>query len=170
MDVTLTADEVISAASVGVFRRTMSMFGRRKPQHYRSPTNDEWSTEVESACAELAVAKALRKYWSGLESVPGKASRYDVGVLNVRHSAYPTGHCILYPEDNDEDTIVLVTGRSPSFRLSGWIRALDGKSPEFWKKDARCPSYWVPQDRLRPIVLREPMATMVVEREFRAEE
>jgi len=143
----LTPDELYSASAVGVHRRIVSIFGRNKQQHYQCPNNTEWSTEIEAYAAELAVAKYLNVYWNG-GAWNGKVAQSDVGKLQVRHTHHENGSLILYPEDDDEQTFVLVVGRSPKFRLAGYILGKDGKGLVDIKTDCRYPAHWVPQDLL----------------------
>lgn len=137
------------------------MFKRNKAQHYESPTADEWSTEIESCCAEIALAKTLDRYWSG-GVFDGQRAAFDVGDKQVRHTVYANGALIIYPEDDPEQRFVLVTGRAPNYVLRGWLRGKDaqdkGHDHPWWTDPPkkRSPSWWVPQSALRPLPPRNP--------------
>jgi hypothetical protein len=154
-DVTLTSDELWQAVVVGAQRRIACITRRKTAQHYDDPQGQEWSTEIEACAAELAVAKWRNVYWSGGVFDAGRAE-YDAGEgRQVRHTAHPRGRLIIYPEDNPQDKVMLVTGKSPVYRLVGWLFAGEaqqvGKDHEWWLKpdNKRSPSWWVPQDKLR---------------------
>ena len=155
--VNLTSDEVTQGASVAIRRRITCIFAKKRgEQHYISPEADEWSTEVEGCCAEIAVAKYLGVYWTG-GVYEQKTAESDIGGTSrkrqVRHTAYSNGHLIIYPEDNPEHNIILVTGRCPTYTICGWIPIKNGMVDEFWKEPpkVRCASWWVPQEKLNPI-------------------
>ena len=153
--VTLTSDELWQAVVVGSQRRISCIAGRKTAQHYDDAKGGEWSTEIESCAAEIAVARQLGVYWSG-GIFSGERAEYDVGKSRqVRHTAYPNGRLIIYPEDNPDDKVVLVTGKSPTYRIVGWLFAREaqqvGTEHEWWLKPDKklSPSWWVPQDKLR---------------------
>ena len=155
VDVTLTSDELWQAVAVGAQRRITCITRRKTAQHYDDPKGEEWSTEIESCAAEIAVARHLDVYWSG-GIFAGERAEYDVGKnRQVRHTVYPSGRLIIYPEDNPKDKVALVTGKAPTYRLVGWLFAEEaqrvGEDHEWWLKpdNKRFPSLWVPQDKLR---------------------
>ena len=46
----------------------------------------------------------------------------------------------------------LASGTAPTFKLRGWIRARDGKPPEFWRDPTQGrPAFFVPAAALRPM-------------------
>jgi hypothetical protein len=153
--VTLTPDELYQAAIVGVHRRITCIFGRKKEQHYDASAGDEWATEIESCCAELAVSKYFNRYWAG-GVFNGQRAASDVDGKQVRHSVHAGGHLIIYPEDKPTDAYFLVTGKAPVYVLRGWRRGAKviglGKEHEWWRtKNVRSPSWWVPQSALIPV-------------------
>ena len=157
--ITLTSDELSQAVAVASRRRISCLFGRQNPQHYEDKDAKEWSTEIEACCAEMAVAKHLGVYWTG-GVFNGKRAESDAGHMRqVRYTPYSTGSLILYPEDNKEHRMILVTGKSPTYTIKGWILAGRGMKDEFWKdrSEVKCPSWWVPQSELNPIPCPEEL-------------
>jgi hypothetical protein len=155
--VVLTPDELYQAVIVGARRRIICIFRRKNKQHYESPRSDEWATEIESCCAEMALAKHLGVYWTG-GAFEGERAAHDVGVnKQVRHTTYPNGSLIIYPEDKPEDRFVLVTGKAPNYLVIGWCFGRDahekGKDHPWWTQPQNklSPSWWVPQLELRPM-------------------
>lgn len=147
----LTEAEVRLHAAAGCERRIAALFGRSNSRYGvsgREPSGRVgWATDIESAGAELYVAAALTRYWTGV-----RRGRVDVGRnLNVRHTPRPDGCLILHPED--EGPFILVTGCSPEFRIVGGIKAEEGKRAEFWRASVPWPAWFVPQSELRPVRL-----------------
>lgn len=156
IEVKLTPDELYQAAAVGAHRRITCIFNRHKQQHYDSPKGDEWATEIESCCAEIAVAKFLNKYWSG-GVFDGSRAEFDVDGRQVRHTPYHSGCLIIYPEDDPNSKYVLVTGKAPDYKVRGWVIGGEvqrlGKEHEYWTQPPNklSQSWWVPQTALRRI-------------------
>lgn len=145
MKITLDANEVLVAGYVGMRRNAEASFMRRKPRFPETVVGELWGYHVESAHAELAVAKALGIYWgfgvntfhtpdiAGTEIEVRWSSRKD---LKIR------------PDDNG--IVVSVSGRCPDYTINGWIRAEDGKADEYlFRRDPHC--YFVPHDKLSPV-------------------
>lgn len=159
IEVTLTTDELHQAVAVAAQRRISCIFGRKVAQHYDDLDGGEWSTEIESCCAEIAVAKWMGLYWAG-GVFSGKRAEHDVGNKQVRHTVYPNGCLIIYPEDNPDDRYILVTGKAPTYRIVGWMLGREvmraGKESDWWKLPVkkRSPSWWVPQKCLRAMPQR----------------
>ena len=155
--VTLTPDELYQAAIVGAHRRITCLSRRKVAQHYDDANGYEWATEIEACCAEIALSKHLGWYWSG-GVFNGNRAEHDVGNKQVRHTVYQNGSLIIYPEDNPQDRFVLVTGKAPAYTIRGWVLGDEvmckGKDHVWWThpNHKRCPSWWVPQSALRPLV------------------
>lgn len=150
--VTLSWPEVAQAATVGVWRR-IHAYRRARSQPYGNPTHDLWGLDIESACAELAVAKALGRYWAGSFVGDPSSLNGDVGdELQVRSTWRTNGCLLVHPADRDSDIFVLVVGTAPTYRLAGWTLGETAKKPQFWR-DAERPCFFVPQSSLAPIGL-----------------
>lgn len=149
MKVTLTLSEVFQAATVGVMRRVCDLRDKRKGAHGIPPDAPVWEYDVEGCCGEMAVAKALRVYWSGAH---GKLRVPDVGDrYQVRTRSKMSYDLVLYPEDDDHAIFILVLGRAPTYEVAGWLVAADGKRPEYWKNPSGRPAFFVPRGVLRPL-------------------
>jgi hypothetical protein len=104
---------------------------------------------AESIVAEILVARYL-----GYVNFDPRASRFketaDVGSnIEVRWTRYDTGALIVYENDRITDVAVLVTGRSPNYKLAGWIPVAIAKKPRY--KSSSQPTWWVTQGNLQPI-------------------
>ena len=157
IEIKLTTDELWQAVAVGASRRIACLFGRKTAQHYDDKNGGEWSTEIESCCAEIAAAKWMDRYWSG-GVFDGSAADADLpGGRQVRHTVYRSGSLIIYPEDDPGHKYLLVTGKAPGYQIVGWAFGHEvqsvGQDHSWWTepKNKRAPSWWVPQDKLRPL-------------------
>lgn len=143
--VELTWFEAFRAAEAGVMRHIEAL-KRKRPQTYGS-VNKPWDIDIESAAAEMAVAKGLGVYWTAVagrpENLPG-----DCGQYQVRSTTRENGCLILHDRDADDDVFVLVTGQVPMFTLRGWIRGAEGKNPLYLSPGDGRPAYFVPQHAL----------------------
>ncbi len=146
MNVVLSWSEVLFAAHVGVARRVNALRNNRKAA-YGCTDDDAWDKDIEGACGEIAVAKALGIYWNG--SIGDLA--VDVGPYQVRTTGLEHGCLMLHKKDEDDKQFILVTGRAPRMRIVGWIFAGDGKRDEWWKDPTRKgrPAWFVPQAALK---------------------
>jgi hypothetical protein len=150
-EVTLTSSEVFLASMVGARRRIAAVYQNQSRDVFAGE-DFNWQTDIEGACAEMAVAKALGIYWSGPVNT-FKAP--DVGEFQVRHTRLQSGSLIIRPSDRDVERFVLVTGKIPRFVVHGWILAADAKKERFLTAPNGKPSCWmVPQSELQPLVLR----------------
>ena len=106
---------------------------------------------AESAGAEIAVAE-----WFGITgfnpSINSFKASADVEVskacIEVKHTRYINGALILQANQvsRPNDVCVLVVGKSPVYRLVGWMPAVMALVPKY--KHPRQESYWVPQPYL----------------------
>jgi len=104
---------------------------------------------AESIVAEILVARYL-----GYVDFNPRDSRFkqtaDVGSnIEVRWTHYDTGQLIIYENDRITDVAVLVVGRSPNYRLAGWIPVAIAKKPRY--RSSSQPTWWVTQQNLQPI-------------------
>ena len=139
--------EVLGGSTIGLHRQIEAM--RIHPQSERRYTADRWGRDVESALAEVAVAKSLGIYWN-MSVNTGKAP--DVGRYQVRHTERQDGKLIIRPRDADDGIYILVTGQAPDYQIHGWIVGSAGKSVgKPWNPDGKEPAYWVDRGRLNSI-------------------
>jgi hypothetical protein len=148
--VTLTWPEVLMATNVGIMRRIQALKVDR-PARYGCGIIDSWTMDIESSCAEMAVAKLTKQYWAG---AIGDLNADDVGSLQVRQTSGLSNSLIVHPSDKDDRKFILVTGTAPIFFIRGWMMGIDAKQQRFWKDPAGGrPAYFVPQSELRDINL-----------------
>lgn len=149
MKVTLEWAEMRLACAVGVARQ-MDALKKNRAVRLNDPRDNKWSTHIEGACGEMAVAKALGIYWNGSM---GRIDADDVGPYQVR-TTFDGGRCLLtHPDDKDDKPYILVTGPAPDFVVRGWLFGRDTKLPEYWRDPSGKNrwAYFVPQSKLRPI-------------------
>lgn len=154
MKVTLDWSELELAAAVGLRRQISSMRDQREDKHGFSGPG--WTIHIEGACGELAVAKALGRYWNGSvdnfrgPDIPDQEVRAAFGRIQIRTRSNAYYDLIVRPDDADQDVFILVTGRAPEFEVHGWIRGREAKQ-EMWLRTYgdRPPAYFVPQAALR---------------------
>lgn len=161
MIVLLDEGECELAALAGGQRRLRSIrYGLRSRYGHNG---DAWKTDVTGVGAEMAVAKLISGYPSGL----GQAG--DVGRIEVRSTEHRRGALILHPADPDDRPFVLVIvlgfervarevmGRRLAviqgrFDVVGWVMGGLGKRDEWWADpQGGRPAWFVPQSALNPI-------------------
>lgn len=155
MRVELTLEEIRVAASVGIERRLRAIARNRQHRHsWRG--GDVWEIDIQGAAAEMAVAKAVGRYWTDTADPDYEG---DVGQnVQVRWTARPDGSLLLHPDDKPEHAFVLVTGQIPQFEIRGWLWGAHGKDPRFWREDTGRPAFFVPQAALRLFVPKAAVA------------
>ena len=101
----------------------------------------------------MYVALTLNQSWRPFVSKPGELIA-DVGLtIQVRHTRHNHGCLIVYENEKDDQSFVLVTGISLNQKIVGWIQGRDAKNQSFWKQSARFPAYFVPQEALLDIAM-----------------
>ena len=145
MEVVLDHSELELAAAVGLRRQLASLRDQREDRHGFSGPG--WTIHIEGACGELAVAKAMGRYWNG--GVDTFKAPDLSGSIQIRTRSNADYDLIVRPNDADEDLFILVTGRAPEFTVHGWIKGRDAKQ-EQWSRTYgdRPPAFFVPQSAL----------------------
>lgn len=146
IEVTLTDQELAHAARAGVDRQLRAIADGRKDAY--GFKGDPWKIHIEGAMGEMALAKALGRYWSGAGEGFGEDT--DVGGVQVRTRSKHSYELYVWPKDEDDAVYVLVTGAAPTFRVHGWIRGREAKREDWFKSLGRAPAYFVPQSALKP--------------------
>lgn len=149
--VTLTQAEVRIANWIGEQRYLGNRKAKRRGKHGVS----SFATEPDriGTVGELAVAKALNLWWSGL----AKRGEPDVGgCVEVRTVSKPTYRLLVHKNDPDDLPFVLVAPKKQGGRkyvLRGWIMGGEAKREAWWQKlrGDRKHCYAVPHDELRPM-------------------
>jgi hypothetical protein len=124
----------------------------RCSDRYGKPNLDVWGIDIIGACGELAVAKALGRYWSG---ALGNHHKSDVGPYQVRTAAArpTTPRLIIHHDDSDEMWFVMAVANPPVVDILGVLLANQGKKEKWWV-DPTCkarPAYFVPANELKPL-------------------
>ena len=146
--VTLTEHEMELAALTGIKRRAESKSrGRGRVDHPAIIDENGWDMDIEGASAEMAFCKFRGEYWTA--SI-GSFKGADHGDnIQIRQTKLNNGCLIIRELDNDDHRYVLVSGKSPTFQMHGWILGKDGKRKEYEKNPGgRSPAYFVPQHKL----------------------
>ena len=138
----LSNQEILLAAFAGVVRVVK---GRQQLNDQYGAKRD-WNIDIEGCLGEMVVAKALGKYWHGIQVVGGD----DVGDgLEVRMTTHDNGRLILHEKDYDDRRYYLVTGSLGTYCLRGYILGAEGKKSEYWSDPTgKRPAYFVPQSAL----------------------
>lgn len=127
-EIELGQTEIIHGAMMGVLRQVQNILKARKPAHGAGNEKD-WQKHIEGALGELALAKYLGVFWSGI----GKLRAPDVGTMDVRTAAKHSHRLMIHPGDPDDRVFWFVTGLNGKYQIRGWLLAKDGKRDEWWK-------------------------------------
>lgn len=146
IEITLTPSEILLGATAGMMRRIFAIKNSIQNANGYDGENS-WQIDIEGALGEMAVAKHMNRYWAG----KGRMRDFDVAnSCDVRTGAKHTHRLILHPNDDDDRVFWLATGSNGKYRIHGWIKAIDGKKPEYWgeKGQPGRPAFFVPQHAL----------------------
>ena len=145
--ISLTDAEIFFAAQIGMMKQIEDV-QRNKKSNTGEKKAGAWQRHIEGALAECAMAKYLGIFWS-------KASwpSPDVGNVEVRSTPYSFGDLRIKPDDPDHTKFYLLTGLNGTYTIRGWIYAIEGKKPEYWKRmdKDREEQFWCPQANLHPL-------------------
>jgi len=149
VNVKLTFYEIYMGANVGVARRLASM--KRGETNKVQNKDFGWHTDIESACAEVVVAKYLNIFWDGSINT---FKLPDVGEFQVKHTQYENGSLLLRKEHNPSYSYILVTGTHPDYVIRGYLAGSEGMKDEYLSnpnntKDGE--AFFVPQSKLKDI-------------------
>lgn len=128
MNVTLDWFEMVMASDVGMRREVNARVKKMKDSLYKDDTGS-WGSHIESASAEMAVAKALGLYWDGSVNV-GRRADLPRTFLEVRWNQNPARRSAKV-KPHDEGIVIAVAGNSPDFVLLGWIKCVDAQRDEY---------------------------------------
>ena len=122
--------------------------------------------DVQTACAEQAVAVAMNREWGGefknvSEWKVWQKLGHAVSGLHVRVEHFSTDGLHVHEDDPDDGVFVLVIDRdAPVFVIVGWLLGRDAKRSMYWNTEetAGPPCFVVPQADLRSCydLRREP--------------
>jgi hypothetical protein len=146
----LTGKEMMQGCNVGVFRMIENhKRGRRAEARigHAAKYEDHWRNHIEGALGEMALAKYLGVYWSGV----GRLATPDIGTnIEVRTSKYESGEMPIHPTDDDESNFWFLVGQYGDYRIAGFMRGGQAKRDDWWKdkNDNKRFAFWVPQSEL----------------------
>lgn len=152
IDVTLTQDQCIYPASIGV-RRKLSAIEKNRNCSWGKSVGDPWKEDIFGAVAEWIVAKWLKLPWKSFFENPSEAHG-DVGGCEVRYTHYWNGHLRGNDHDKPDAPYILVVGEYPNFRIVGWAYGREVHQEKYFgskQADGERPAYWMPQSDLRPL-------------------
>jgi hypothetical protein len=152
--ITLTWAEMLIAANIGVMRNVQSLkLGRGRMDSLTTQFGGmdyAWSTNIEGAAGEMAVAKHLGLFWSG---AVGDIKANDVGPYQVKTNTSRKWDDLILRDWNDPNKIYIgVLSFVPKFVITGWIAGSDGMKKEFHRDGVPgMPAYFVPRSLLKPM-------------------
>ena len=146
--VRLEWQEALAASQAGLYRTLYALYKCNGHKYGLARGEQDLGRDVRSTLAELAVAKYLGVFWSGLAK-----DCKDTTLCEVRSTPKPDNPLVIRDSDSPDDIFVLVTTEQiPALRLVGWIRARDGMLDSYVKAPCgRPPAYFIPQSALHPM-------------------
>lgn len=148
-EITLHWRESLYACDVGV-RRRLSGIHHNRTQPHGNPADDAdtWEMDIESASAEYATSVVLDLPWN--DQVVRTPGGPDVGLdIEVRWTKHKRGHLFVFDDDPIEWRYVLVTGRTPTFKVFPPITGTRAKNMNWYRPTKNgTMAFWVPQEAL----------------------
>ena len=143
------ADEMyIHQAATDKILQGSAIMGTQPRYNLALNTHEQVSELAESITAELIVARYFGLDYDARQN-NGK-HHADVGQgLEIKWTKYESGHLIIYPNDRDSDVAVMVVGKSPTYRIAGWIPVQFAKRAKYKHRSQE--SWWIEQHNLFPI-------------------
>lgn len=150
MKVALSVTEVAMGAAVAVYRGLEAI--RRERQNNHGFVGNGWTENIEGYCAEMAVSKALKTYYSAGDGQGFKGADVSEKV-QVRWASQESYRLIIRPADHTDYFYVLVTGVAPTYTIRGFIHGSDAKVANYYDNpgNGRPDAWWIPQAALAPI-------------------
>lgn len=149
MKVSLTAWEYKQCVDVATTRMSVSIANKITDiNHEQRNYNKRLLVDILGACGEVAVAKAINRYWAPsvntFHTIPDIAPN-----IEVRTTTNTSGSLIVRDNDPDDRYYFLVVGEPPNLEILGWIKGGEAKK-ESWKRNphGHRASYFVPQNAL----------------------
>lgn len=147
MRITLSPNEMRLACHHGVERYVSAMTRGANPKPNVDQPDNRMEVDLLSCMAELATAKALNVYWSGVEGINAP----DVGGYEVRSTKHPSGKLIIRENDKPDQKVLLVTCDPPHFNIIGSILVRKGRQDNWVFRNERGSCWMVPQVALEKI-------------------
>jgi len=150
MKVTLLDYEMAQGANTGSLRHIGAI-----KRGYKSKTKlqSSWNSHIEGACGEIAVSKAMGKYWGGSINTFKKGGDIDGSDEWEVRTRSKEGNDLILREDDPEDRIYfLVVGVCPTYEIKGWIKGINGMLNAFSANYGNYGyAYFVPQTFLNKL-------------------
>lgn len=146
--VELTWAEVKMATTVGITRQIASLQdGRTSVAKMEEVLG--WSNNIEGACGEMVVAKALGVYYDGHVNEFTR-SVGDVDGWEIRTRSRHNYDLLVRPRDSEDKRYLLVTGVAPKYCIRGWAYGHEAKQEKWLKAYTtnRPDAYFMPQREL----------------------
>jgi hypothetical protein len=153
--VRLSLTEFLNGVIVGAIRHFEAEKQKRKPSAaFDSKKDSAIGIHVEGACGEIAVAKAVNRYFSGSYNTFKGA---DLGEnVQVRTRSSHDYELIIRGDDNPNHIYVLVTGTAPTYCVRGWTIARDAMKPDYLANHGgRHEAYFVPPKALNSMMIKK---------------
>ncbi len=147
--VRLTSSELLMAAQAGCFRHVEDVYKQRDDRYGANRGADGWRIDIQGAAGEMALAKALKLYWSG----KGVLGAPDVGEHQARTITNASHSLLMHKSDEWNRRFYLVHYNAPEFTIIGYILGKDAKMERWWSDPTGQgrPAYFVPQDALHVV-------------------
>lgn len=143
--VRLEMGEILVATYIGSMRNAESKIKGRRPRFKERHTGELWGYHIESAHAELVVAKYLGVYWGF------KVNTFHVpDIENTNYEVRFSNRSDVKIRPDDSGIIISVSGECPEYRINGWVKADEGKQ-EIYKCHKEPICYFYPHSKLNDI-------------------
>lgn len=119
VNITISAQEIQDGIDIGTYQEEES---KRRGLNDRSFSGDEGDSLLRSITAKQAEF-AVQRHGGGTARVTQVNEFHDypdVGLVNVRYTFNPGYGMIITKRDQGKVPMILVTGKSPNFKLMGW--------------------------------------------------
>ena len=151
MRISLTRDEqfICHEAAVALAKANTDYWTTRDGNYSKDKSFHELiAQDAESIGSEWVVAKYLGYSFDPFEQK--NKIKADVGLdLEVKWTKYEGGQLVIHEYDRPTDVAILVTGKSPSYFIAGWIPIAVAQKPRY--RSSSQPNWWVTQINLQPI-------------------
>jgi len=145
MIVTLSTEEMVRAAAIGVKRRVSSL--DRCQDRLLSTSRGAWDIDIEGACGELAAALALGLEWRG-DVDTYKKPDLDHNI-QVRTTQGNPARLRMSPRDSPNERFVLVVGVHPRYEVVGWIDGNQFREKKYWHAERKV--WYIPYELLNSL-------------------
>ena len=162
--VTLDGEDLTYATDVGRMRHLESILNGRKVKFPEKRHGELWGNHIESACAELAVARCSRRKWTG--HINRFHERADIEGTNweVRWSAIQQWK--VNATNDTGKVVVCVDGQAPTYEIVGWVIPELVRQQDALKRHGKDHDFWlVPRKLITRVGL--PPASMVLPEHWR---